>query len=201
MNYIEELTKLYNEIDHQKVAEATREIIRTRDNGKSIFIVGSSQSASLANHFASSLLLKSHSKKKAFKTYSLNASASSISIVAENNHIDQLYSKQLEALAGRGDLLIVFSETGNCQSIVEAVKIAKSRESTIIGISANGGGLLKSICDICISTNPSEACNSSYAVMMNFVQIISSYIIDYCKSEQSQKFPSHPNQLNLLEIQ
>ncbi|WP_127717778.1 SIS domain-containing protein [Halobacteriovorax sp. HLS] len=201
MSFIEELNKLFDGIDHQKIAEATREIIRTRDNGKSIFVVGSGQSSSLANHFASSLLLKSDSKKKPFKTYSLNASSTSISIVAENDHIDQLYSKQLLSLANRGDLLVVFSETGNCQSIVEAIKVAKTKECTIVGISSMGGGLLKSISDICLYTSKSDICNASFAIQMNFIQIITSYIQEFCQIESRGVHTSHPNQLNLLEIQ
>lgn len=201
MNYSVSLSKLLNDIDHQKVSEATREILRARDNGKNIFIVGSGESSSVANHFASLILLKTKSKKKCFRTISLNANSISMSISADKYGVDCLYSKQLEALASRGDLLIAFSKDGHCESIVETVKVSKMKECTVIGISGSGGGLLKAISDVSINVDSDEEVDAIIDLQMNLVQIISKYLKEYCLSEGSHLRASHPNQLNLLEIQ
>jgi D-sedoheptulose 7-phosphate isomerase len=201
MNYVVSLAKLLNDIDHQKVAETTREILRARDNGKNIFIVGSGECSTASNQLASLILLKTKSKKKCFKTISLNANSTSLSISADQYGIDCLYSKQLDALASKGDLLIAFSANGHCESIIETVKVAKMKECTVVGISGSGGGLLKAISDISISVDSTEDFDPIVDLQMSIVQIISKYLIEHCLSEGSHHKVSHPNQLNLLEIQ
>jgi D-sedoheptulose 7-phosphate isomerase len=201
MNYAVGLTKLLNQLDHHKIAEATREILRARDNGKCIYIVGSHENSTVANHLTSQLLLRTKSKRKFFKAISLNANSTSISINAEQFGIDCLYSKQLDSLATRGDLLIAFSTTGHCESIVETVKVAKMKECTVIVISGTGGGILKAMSDISIGLDSNKEDNLIIDIHMSLVQIISNYLREYCQSEIDQPGVIHPNQLNLLEIQ
>ena len=201
MNYAESLTKLLNRLDHQKISEATREILRTRDNGKCVDVVGSHENSTVANHFTSQLLLKTQSKKKCFKAISLNANSTSISINAEQYGIESLYSKQLESLATRGDLLIAFSTTGHCESMIEAVKVAKMKDCTVIVISGTGGGILKAMSDISIGLHSEDENDLIVDLHMSIVQIISNYLKEFCLLETSRPGITHPNQLNLLEIQ
>ncbi|OUR98977.1 hypothetical protein A9Q84_05605 [Halobacteriovorax marinus] len=202
MNYAVTLSKLLNSLDHDKIAEAAKEILRARDNGKTIFIIGNGGSAATASHFANDLLIGTKSKKKPFKAIALTDNTANITAVGNDFGFECIFSKQLEPLASKGDLLIAFSASGNSESIIEATKVAKMKECTVIGICGFSGGLLKAISDTCIhiETNDKEY-GPVEDMHMCLVHIFGNYFREYCQSELAHPSLTNNNQLNLLEIQ
>jgi len=202
MNYAVTLSKLLNCLDHDKIAEAAKEILRARDNGNNIYIIGNGGSAATASHFANDLLIGTRSKKKPFKAMALTDNNANITAVGNDFGYEYIFSKQLEPLASRGDLLIAFSASGNSKNIIEAVKVAKLKECTVIGISGFSGGLLKEVSDTCIHI---ESIENEYGpvedIHMCLVHIFGNYFREYCQSEAGHPNVTNSNQLNLLEIQ
>ncbi|KAB2832442.1 MAG: SIS domain-containing protein, partial [Candidatus Brocadia sp.] len=63
---------------------------------------------------------------------------------------DTCFARQVEALSGPGDVILVFSTSGNSRSILNAVQIARDRGAITIGFTGEDGGLLKDAVDICL---------------------------------------------------
>jgi D-sedoheptulose 7-phosphate isomerase len=61
-----------------------------------------------------------------------------------------VFSRQLEALANKGDTLIAISTSGNSENVIGAVNLAKSQALRVIGLLGRDGGRLKELCDISI---------------------------------------------------
>ena len=59
--------------------------------------------------------------------------------------------RQVQALARPGDVLVGISTSGNSANVVEAVELAKSMGVFCVGMTAEGGGKMKLLCDECIA--------------------------------------------------
>lgn len=67
-----------------------------------------------------------------------------------------IYAQPLMALGNKGDILIAISTSGNSKNVFGAVKVAKALGVTVIGLTGNTGGKLKSNADICICAPETE---------------------------------------------
>lgn len=202
MNYAVTLSKLLNSLDHDKIAEAAKEILRARDNGKNIFIIGNGGSAATASHLANDLLIGTKSRKKPFKAIALTDNTANLTAIGNDFGFESIFSKQLEPLSSRGDLLIAFSASGNSENIIEAIKVAKMKECTVIGISGFSGGLVKVLSDTCIHIESQEGEYGPVEdIHMSLVHIFGNYFREYCQRESGHPNMTSSSQLDLLEIQ
>ncbi|MDE7431678.1 MAG: SIS domain-containing protein, partial [Lachnospiraceae bacterium] len=67
--------------------------------------------------------------------------------VGNDYAFNQIFSRQVDALAKEGDVFIGISTSGNSDNVIEAVKIAEEKKVTTIGFLGKDGGKLKDICD------------------------------------------------------
>ena len=65
-------------------------------------------------------------------------------------------AQQLYALGRRGDVLIGLSTSGNARNVALACQVAKLRGMSVIGLTGRGGGLLKSLSDVCVCVPETE---------------------------------------------
>ena len=63
---------------------------------------------------------------------------------------DIVFSRPLQALGQKGDVLIAISTSGNSKNVLEAVKQAKLMGINTIAVTGGKGGQLAGLCDIVI---------------------------------------------------
>jgi D-sedoheptulose 7-phosphate isomerase len=90
-------------------------------------------------------------KKAPFKSICLNVDTAFISAWSNDDSFDNVFLRQLDALAESGDILIALSTSGNSQNIINATKYCKQNELKIISFTGFDGGLLKNNSDININ--------------------------------------------------
>ena len=101
-------------------------------------------SASQANHLSAELIGGMYKDKKApYKSICLNVDTAFISAWSNDDSFDNIFVRQLEALADSGDVLIALSTSGNSQNIINAVKYCKKKEIIIVSLTGFDGGELK----------------------------------------------------------
>ncbi len=61
-----------------------------------------------------------------------------------------VFAQQVQALGKAGDVLIAISTSGNSKNVLMAVKVARARGLSTIGLTGQSGGQLAELCDICI---------------------------------------------------
>lgn len=112
-------------------------------SGKSVFICGNGGSASNADHLENDLLIISKKNYKS-KVYSLCSNTAVISKIANDYGYENIFSEQLKLKSNPGDLLIIFSGSGNSLNVIKAVKYANKNGLETIGfIGYDGGKVLK----------------------------------------------------------
>ncbi len=122
---------------------------------KTVFICGNGGSASQSQHFATEWVCRYKDDRRALKAIALTADNSSITAISNDYAFDSIFSRQLEALGEKGDVLVVLTTSGRSPNILKALVKAKELGVKTIVLTGTKGRDLKSLSDIAIVI-PSE---------------------------------------------
>lgn len=115
--------------------------------GNKIIACGNGGSMSDAMHFAEELSGKFREDRKALAAIAIS-DPSYLSCVANDFGYDKVFSRFIEAIGHKGDLLLAISTSGNSANVIEAVKAAKTKGITCVILSGKDGGSLAAMADI-----------------------------------------------------
>ena len=136
-NYINNLKIGIEKLNLLKLKKIEDIIFKKIKEDKKIFVCGNGGSASIANHFLCDFNkgIKATTKKKLLpRVISLNNSNEIITAISNDLDYKKIFSSQLENLAEKGDLLFVFSCSGNSKNIKEAIVFAKKKKLKIVQV-------------------------------------------------------------------
>lgn len=126
-----------------------------RGGGKAIFC-GNGGSAADAQHLAAEFLGRYLLERRPLPALALHANTSALTAIANDYGYEQVFSRQLEALARPGDVLVGLSTSGNSASVVEALQVARRLGLTSIALTGAGGGRLAPLADILLAVPSTE---------------------------------------------
>ena len=144
--HIKTANLLHNLIDD--VATSARLCIDCLRSGGKILIFGNGGSAADAQHIAAELVGRYKVNRKGLQAVSLTTDTSAITSIGNDFGYDHVFSRQIEALANKGDLVIGISTSGQSSNVNIALKVASKLKCKTIGLSGKGGGKMNDICDI-----------------------------------------------------
>ncbi len=127
------------------IAFASQKIVESLVNDKKILSCGNGGSAGDAQHFSSEMLNRFERERPALPAIALTTDTSTLTSIANDYHFDEVFAKQIRALGQTGDILLVYSTSGNSGNIVSAVKTAHDKEMNVIALTGKDGGTLASI--------------------------------------------------------
>ena len=113
-----------------------------KKKGKIIFF-GNGGSAADAQHLATELTCRFKINRKALPGLSLTTDTSAITAIGNDFKFDNIFSRQLEAIANKNDLALAITTSGNSKNLIEAAKFAKKNNIKFFCLSGNSGGKLK----------------------------------------------------------
>ena len=87
--------------------------------------------------------------REGFRACCLNDPNAVVTCLSNDFSYEDVFAIQLRTLARRGDLLIVFSGSGNSPNILRACETAREMGMTVIGFGGRDGGKMKALCHIC----------------------------------------------------
>jgi D-sedoheptulose 7-phosphate isomerase len=120
-----------------------------------ILLFGNGGSAADAQHIAAELVGRYKTERKGLSAIALTTDTSSITSIANDYGYLNVFSRQVEALANKGDILIGISTGGTSANVISALKLANELGCITIGLSGKSGGEFNSLCDVNIVV-PSE---------------------------------------------
>lgn len=125
-----------------------RKIIEAKKSGARIFTAGNGGSASTASHFVNDLIKGCRVGDNAgFAAQCLCDSVPVLTCLANDFDYGEVFKIQLETLAKEGDLLFLFSGSGNSPNIIRAAEYAAENKIFVAGFGGRDGGALKNLCD------------------------------------------------------
>ena len=130
------------------IIKAVEEIIKTFQNGGKIMCMGNGGSAADSQHIAAEFIGRFQKERRSLAAIALTTDSSILTSLGNDYSFDVIFSRQIEGLGRRGDIVVAISTSGNSQDVIEGVKKAKSMEIKTISLTGCGGGKLAGICDI-----------------------------------------------------
>lgn len=119
------------------IEEIAREIIATLERGNKILICGNGGSGSEADHFSGELVCKYQRNRKSLNAISLSANNCIITAIANDYGYEKIFSRQIEGIGKKRDLLITLSTSGASKNIKEAIIQAKRQGIKVIAFPTN----------------------------------------------------------------
>lgn len=138
--------------DSRRANQATQEhssaaIVRAADaildcclGGGKILACGNGGSAGDAQHFSSELVNRFERDRRALGAIALVTESSTLTAIANDHDYDHVFSRQIEALGRRGDLLLAISTSGNSSNVLTAIDSARAADMGVIALTGRDGG-------------------------------------------------------------
>ena len=133
-----------------QIIRAAEAIISALKSGHKLFFCGNGGSAADSQHIAAEFVGRFQKERKAWPAIALTTDSSALTALGNDYTFDIVFSRQLQALGQKGDVLIAISTSGNSKNVLEAVRQAKAMGLTSIGVTGGKGGQLAGQCDIAI---------------------------------------------------
>ena len=123
-----------------------------------ILICGNGGSASQASHFSTELVVrfKKEFERDAHNSICLGSDMTLLTAIGNDYGFDKIFSRQIEGIGNKKDLLILFSTSGKSKNLIEAVNSAKNIGLKTISITGRNGGKLKKITDFNINIDSND---------------------------------------------
>jgi D-sedoheptulose 7-phosphate isomerase len=148
-DYSSRLSAALQGFDWTPVERLAYELRDCWQSGRQVFLCGNGGSGGNANHLANDFLYAlSKTKGSGLRVHSLSANPSTLTCLANDEGYDQVFSLQLAVLARAGDVLVVFSGSGNSPNIVKALQEARTIGMTSYAVLGYSGGKAKALADV-----------------------------------------------------
>jgi D-sedoheptulose 7-phosphate isomerase len=135
-----------------RIIKAVDALIHALNQKKKILLCGNGGSAADAQHLAAELVIRMDPaiKRPGIPALALTTDTSVLTAGANDIGYDNVFARSVEALGTAGDVLIVFSTSGNSQSVNNAVRVARQQHMMTIGLLGRDGGQTKDLVDLAI---------------------------------------------------
>ncbi len=131
----------------KKIEDAAIMIASSIKEGGKVISCGNGGSHCDAMHFAEELTGKYRDPRKAIPAICIS-DASHITCVGNDYGYEFIFSRYIEALGNRGDVLFGLSTSGNSANVLQAMKVAREKGMKTIALTGNSGGKLGPLVDI-----------------------------------------------------
>lgn len=138
------------------IEKAAQLVVRTYERSGKLLLCGNGGSAADAQHIAAELVGRFHKDRHCLPAIALNTNVSTLSSIGNDFSFEEIYSRQIEGLMHKQDLLIAISTSGNSPNVVRAASAAKQKGAKVIGLTGENGGKLKGIVDLLINIPSDE---------------------------------------------
>jgi D-sedoheptulose 7-phosphate isomerase len=111
--------------------------------GYKVLTAGNGGSAADALHLSEELVGRYKENRRALPALALAADGTALTCIGNDFGFDQVFARQVEALGTPGDVLILFTSSGNSANLITALEMAHSRGVRTVALTGRGGGKLK----------------------------------------------------------
>jgi D-sedoheptulose 7-phosphate isomerase len=142
----------------EDVLAAAAVLIDAFRDGHALLICGNGGSAADAQHLATefvSALTLDH-RRPAMRAIALTTDTSALTAIANDDGVERMFARQVEAIGSAGDVLLAISTSGRSPNILAAVRTATASGMSVIALTGEGGGDLAPLADVAITVPSRE---------------------------------------------
>lgn len=132
----------------EPLERAAAMVSRALCDGKKLLCCGNGGSAADAAHFATEFLCRFMGDRRPYPALCLASEGSLMAAIGNDYHFEEVFARQVWGLAQPGDLLVVFTTSGNSRNVIRALEEAKARGIQSIAFLGRDGGATKGMATI-----------------------------------------------------
>jgi D-sedoheptulose 7-phosphate isomerase len=145
------LQVLANKELQKTIGHCVETIVTAFKNGNKVLFCGNGGSAADAQHLAAEFSGRFYTDREALPAEALHVNTSYMTAVANDYSYDVVYSRMVQGIGKKGDVLVGLSTSGNSTNIVKAFETAREKGMITIGFTGATGGRMKNISDLLIN--------------------------------------------------
>jgi D-sedoheptulose 7-phosphate isomerase len=130
-----------------RIAERYETALR---HGGTLYFAGNGGSAADAQHLATEYVVRYRSQRPALRAVALTTDSSLLTAAANDMGFDEVFARQVEALARPGDVLVLHSTSGESPNVVRAAQAARARNVAVVAFLGGSGGTLRDLADLAL---------------------------------------------------
>jgi D-sedoheptulose 7-phosphate isomerase len=115
--------------------------------GGTLFFAGNGGSAADAQHLAAEYVVRHQRRRQALAAVALTTDSSLLTAAANDLGFEEVFARQVHALCGPGDLLILHSTSGQSPNLIAATRAARARGAGVVALLGRDGGPLRALVD------------------------------------------------------
>lgn len=121
--------------------------LRTLQGGGTLYFAGNGGSAADAQHLATEFVVRYARPRRPLAAVALTTDTSLLLAAGNDLGFEQVFSRQVEALCRKGDLLVLHSTSGASPNLLRAAEAARVRGVRVVAFLGKGGGRLAALVD------------------------------------------------------
>ena len=129
------------------------------ENGGKILLCGNGGSAADSQHIAAELIGRFSFNRKALAALALTTDTSALTAIGNDFSFDEIFSRQVEGLGKKDDILVGFSTSGKSRNVLKAMQVAKALQLKTIAFLGEHGRDIGEIADISLNIPSTETPN------------------------------------------
>jgi D-sedoheptulose 7-phosphate isomerase len=132
------------------IAQSAALVVDTLRAGHQIFFFGNGGSAADAQHLAAELTGRFVRERRALPALALTTDTSALTAIGNDYGFDQVFARQVDALARPGDLLVGISTSGNSPNVLLALELGRARGCRTLALTGRDGGRAAALAEVCL---------------------------------------------------
>ncbi|MFF0792622.1 SIS domain-containing protein [Streptomyces spiralis] len=123
-----------------QLLEVSRRLVAVYEAGGRLYTFGNGGSAADAQHLAAELVGRYLRERRPLPALALSVDPSVTTCISNDYDFDDLFSRQIEAFAGPGDMVLAFTTSGRSENVVRGLKTARDRGALTVLFGGGDGG-------------------------------------------------------------
>jgi len=138
------------------IAEVAALLIDAFRRGGKLLVMGNGGSAADAQHLAAEIVGRFRMERKALPAIALSTDTSILTAVGNDYGFESVFRRQVEALAGEGDVVVGISTSGSSPNVLEALRRAREMGCRTVGLLGRDGGAIRGVTDLDLTVPGSD---------------------------------------------
>lgn len=164
-----------NEANFDKIKSAGDHIISSIKNEGKVISCGNGGSMSDAMHFAEEMTGRFRENRGPIPAVAISDPAH-ITCISNDYGYEFIFSRFVESIGRKGDVLLAISTSGNSQNVINAVNAAKEKGMFVVGLTGKTGGKLADLVDLEIRSPQSDWADRVQEIHIKIIHSLIHYI-------------------------
>jgi D-sedoheptulose 7-phosphate isomerase len=172
---LETLQQFNTPENFEKIVDAGKIMVSSLQSNGKIISCGNGGSMCDAMHFAEELTGRYRNDRPSIAAVAIS-DPSHISCVANDYGFEYIFSRYIESIGKKGDVLLAISTSGNSKNVVNAIRAAREKEMLVIGLTGKTGGDMATLCDVEIRAPHSEYADRAQEIHIKVIHALIDHI-------------------------